>query len=107
MPKPECRKNGEAPMTKRTTAGFGLRHLDFLRHSYFGFRHLPMALLLLAGLWPMRTITAEPVPLSIAWDKNFLTVRGPNIPGEEVRIHYLEAYCRAGSTDADWRLHTV
>ena len=23
-------------------------------------------------------------------------------PGEEIRIHYLEAYCRAGSTNRDW-----
>lgn len=45
-------------------------------------------------------------PLSISWEKNFLTIRGPQ-PGGEVKIHYLEAYCRAGSTDADWRTHTV
>lgn len=24
-----------------------------------------------------------------------------------MRVHYLEAYCRAGSTDADWGAHTV
>ncbi|MFN3485404.1 MAG: hypothetical protein ACK44W_07980 [Planctomycetota bacterium] len=48
-----------------------------------------------------------PVPwrpsLSIAWEKNILSIRGPGIPGGEVRIWYLEAYCRSGSTDRDWR----
>ncbi len=37
---------------------------------------------------------------------NWLVVRGAKIPGNEIRINYLEAYCRAGSTDADWG-HTV
>ena len=44
--------------------------------------------------------------LVINWDKNFLTVAG-DFPGGEIKINYLEAYCRAGSTDADWRTHTV
>lgn len=49
---------------------------------------------------------AEP-SLTLARDKNFLVIRGPQIPGDEMRINYLEAYCRAGSTDADWGQHTV
>lgn len=44
---------------------------------------------------------ADPPPLSLSWDKNFLTIRG-NFPGEEIKIMYLEAYCRSGSTDRDW-----
>lgn len=36
---------------------------------------------------------------------NFLLIRG-SFPGGEIRINYLEAFCRAGSTDADWRTHT-
>jgi hypothetical protein len=43
----------------------------------------------------------EPPPLTLAWDKNFLTIRG-NFPGGEIQIMYLEAYCRPGSTDRDW-----
>jgi hypothetical protein len=39
--------------------------------------------------------------LSIDWEKNFLTIRG-DFPGDEVKILYLEAYCRPGSTDRDW-----
>lgn len=44
---------------------------------------------------------ADPAPLLLAWDKNFLTIRG-NFPGEEIKIMYLEAYCRPGSTDREW-----
>ena len=40
------------------------------------------------------------------WDHHFLTVSG-DFPGGEIRINYLEAYCRAGSTDRDWRETTI
>lgn len=39
--------------------------------------------------------------LTIAWANDFLTIRGA-FPGREIKIHYLEAYCRPGSTDRDW-----
>ncbi len=45
--------------------------------------------------------------LKLGWNKNFLTIEGDRIPGGKIDIHYLEAYCRAGSTDADWVQHTV
>jgi hypothetical protein len=38
---------------------------------------------------------------AISWADGYLTVRG-SFPGREVRIQYLEAYCRPGSTDRDW-----
>ncbi len=50
---------------------------------------------------------AEPPPLRLHWDKNFLTISGDHLPGREMKVHYLEAYCRPGSTDADWAQHTV
>ncbi len=40
--------------------------------------------------------------LQIRWQNNYLTIGGPAVPGE-ITIHYLEAYCRPGSTDRDWR----
>jgi hypothetical protein len=43
----------------------------------------------------------EPKNLGVSWEKNYLTIRGA-FPGEELKIHYLEAYCRPGSTDRDW-----
>jgi hypothetical protein len=57
--------------------------------------------LLLQGLIG-HSFAAEPDrKLSLDWDKNYLTIHG-DIPGETVTIMYLEAYCRAGSTDRDW-----
>jgi hypothetical protein len=38
---------------------------------------------------------------------NWLVIKGAHLPNGEVRINYLEAYCRPGSTDADWVKHTV
>jgi hypothetical protein len=40
--------------------------------------------------------------LRLAWAKNILTISGRQVPGGEIRILYLEAYCRPGSTDRDW-----
>jgi hypothetical protein len=51
-------------------------------------------------------IGQETKPLTISWDKNYLTIRG-EFPGSEIKIHYLEAYCRPGSTNQDWRTKTV
>lgn len=58
------------------------------------------ALLLLAG-------PAQTNGLTIHHDGHFLEIRGDSIPAGPVRINYLEAYCRAGSTNADWVKHTV
>jgi hypothetical protein len=44
----------------------------------------------------------SPVDLRIAWQNNMLTISGEGVPGEEIPILYLEAYCRPGSTDRDW-----
>lgn len=53
------------------------------------------------------TITTErqgpPQPdLRIDWAKNFLTIKGA-FPGKSIPVNYLEAYCRPGSTDRDWK----
>jgi hypothetical protein len=40
--------------------------------------------------------------LTLQWEKRYLEVSGPHIPGGPIRTHYLEAYCRPGSTDRDW-----
>jgi hypothetical protein len=41
--------------------------------------------------------------LTIDWELNLLRIRGGRIPGGEIEINYLEAYCRPGSTDRDWQ----
>ena len=44
---------------------------------------------------------ADP-PLSLAWSDEILTISGANVPGGSIRIWYIEAFCRPGSTDRDW-----
>ena len=44
---------------------------------------------------------SETEKLTIKWEKNYLMISG-DFPGNEVNIHYLEAYCRPGSTDRAW-----
>jgi hypothetical protein len=39
--------------------------------------------------------------LRAAWEKNYLTISREHLPGP-IRVNYLEAYCRPGSTDRDW-----
>lgn len=45
--------------------------------------------------------------LTLHWEKRFLEIRGATsagpIPGGPIRTHYLEAYCRPGSTDQPWK----
>lgn len=45
--------------------------------------------------------------LTLERTDHWLIIRGQHIPGGSIRINYLEAYCRAGSTNADWVKHTV
>ena len=60
-----------------------------------------MALTLLVAC--SSTGAADPVAtLTLRWQDRFLEVIGPQIPGGPIRTHYLEAYCRPGSTDRDW-----
>lgn len=40
--------------------------------------------------------------LTLSWTNNFLTICGDEIPGKSIRILYIEAFCRSGSTDRDW-----
>lgn len=46
---------------------------------------------------------ATPRTLTLSWKDNILTVQGEHLPGGDVKIWYLEAYCRPGSTDRDWK----
>ncbi len=41
--------------------------------------------------------------LTLHWEKRYLEVRGSDLPGGPIRTHYLEAYCRPGSTDREWK----
>ena len=50
---------------------------------------------------------ADPPTLTLERVDHWLVIKGAHIPSGPIRINYLEAYCRAGSTDADWVKHTV
>ena len=66
-----------------------------------------LGFMIVIGLvWPANLPAAD-APLQLHWEKNYLTISGDHLSGKEMKIHYLEAYCRAGSTDADWVQHTM
>ena len=46
---------------------------------------------------------AKAAGLTISWTNNLLTITGGQIPGGTLNIWYLEAFCRSGSTQRDWR----
>lgn len=72
------------------------------------FRVNPIAILLtLLGLLTTPTRAADPPTLRLSWKANILTVSGPTLPGRDLRILYIEAYCRPGSTDRDWKETTI
>jgi hypothetical protein len=74
----------------------------------FGPRHFAAGILLsvLGWLLAFDSLGAA-AGLTLQRDGSWLLIQGAAIPGGVVRINYLEAYCRAGSTDADWVQHTV
>src|SRR5262249_37227379 len=46
---------------------------------------------------------AAPRALSLFWDREMLTIRGEHLPGGELPVWYIEAFCRPGSTRRDWK----
>ena len=67
-------------------------------------RRIFLSICLLASALP--ALAAEPAGLTMSWEKNYLTIRG-DFPGKELKILYLEAYCRPGSTDRDWKATVI
>ena len=69
-------------------------------------RSLPLAICLLAFAESRAGAPAAPDPteagLTLSWANNILTVRGRHLPGGAVKVWYLEAFCRPGSTARDW-----
>jgi len=45
--------------------------------------------------------------LRISWKDNVLTLHSDRLPGGRVRVLYLEAFCRRGSTDRAWNETTL
>src|SRR5262249_46525525 len=55
----------------------------------------------------LATLPIHAGELTLARDKNWLVIQGAHLPKGEIRINYLEAYCRPNSTDADWHDTTI
>ena len=62
-------------------------------------KSLRALLLLIAALY----VSTTPVhaQLTIKRVDNWLIIHGDQIPGGDIKINYLEAFCRGGSTDAE------
>src|SRR5258705_1329947 len=45
--------------------------------------------------------------LKLAWRDNYLTISGERLPGREMKVLYMEAYCRSGSTNGKWEQTTI
>lgn len=64
-------------------------------------------LVLLYCLLAYTPVSAGEPSLTLERTDHWLIIHGTHIPGGSLRINYLEAYCRAGSTNADWGKQTV
>src|SRR5438105_2749997 len=62
------------------------------------------AIVVLAGLAFFAAARGNDNPngLTLSWANNFLTIYGDFLPERHLKVQYLEAYCRPGSTDRDW-----
>lgn len=45
--------------------------------------------------------------LRLSWERDILTITGDQLPGQAMKILYIEAYCRPNSQTTDWVNHTV
>ena len=63
---------------------------------------LLMLILVTSATLSLRAEDTTGNTLTLAWKDRYLEVIGPQIPGGPIRTHYLEAYCRPGSTDREW-----
>ncbi|MCA9129906.1 MAG: hypothetical protein KDB22_22620 [Planctomycetales bacterium] len=70
----------------------------------FNWQHLILSFVLALG--PAAS-AEDKLHLKLHWQDRFLSVSGPGIPGGSIKTHYLEAYCRPGSTDQPWSPDTV
>src|SRR5258708_36757021 len=64
-------------------------------------------LILLSGAPAARNHDQKSPPLTLHWQNNILTISGNHLPSNEMKILYLEAYCRPNSHTTDWSTHTV
>lgn len=61
-----------------------------------------MVRLVVLGMAASAPVQADDESLTLSWAENMLSIHGSRLPGGEVNVWYLEAFCRPGSTDRDW-----
>ncbi len=69
--------------------------------------HAICSVLFVAIAWSPIAIAKDAPPFTCAWADNKLSIYGESIPGGELNIYYIEAYCRPGSTDRVWSETTI
>ena len=70
-------------------------------------RHLLASVLVALGFCLPTFAQSQSHPLAISWTNNLLTVTDSRLPGGKLDIWYLEAFCRTGAHDRDWRKTTL
>jgi hypothetical protein len=50
---------------------------------------------------------ATDLGLTLSWKDSYLTIRGDKLPGREMKVLYIEAYCRPVSTNRRWEQTTI
>jgi len=61
-----------------------------------------LALVSFVCLGPIAAASHAADGLTLSWQNNLLAIRGDDVPGGQLIVWYIEAYCRPGSTDRDW-----
>ena len=67
----------------------------------------PIPILTVAVIALGTLMARESPSLKLAWEHDILTISGDQLPGKEMKILYLEAYCRPNSQTTDWVTNTV
>ncbi len=53
------------------------------------------------------SLTSKNAGLTLQWANNHLIISGENLPGKQMDILYLEAFCKTGSTNREWDATTI
>ena len=67
----------------------------------------PLTIALFIPLLCTPALAADDLGLTLSWRDNYLTIRGDILPGREMKVLYIEAYCRPHSTNRRWEQTTI
>ena len=92
-------KMSEGASATRAFATYSQTVLKKIAMNLFRWHRLLLLLLTIVLISPA---AQSEQPLNITWRENHLTITGEHLPGKTMKVFYIEAYCRPGSTDRDW-----